>query len=316
MSPLYVARRILALVLTFIVASIAVFAILNVLPGKPAEVILGTQATPAAVRQLTAQLGLNHSLVHQYLNWMHGLVTFKLGTSYISQLPIGQQLGQALGVTMPLVGFGILIGIIVGVGFGVISANTQGSRFGLLLTGFSQLGIAIPNFVIGVLLILIFAIKLSVLPATGFTAWSDDPLKSLQSLVLPAITLGLVEAAIISRYVRSTVLDVQSSDYLRTARAKGFTRRRALRRHGTRNVSIPLLTVLGLELPSLIVGAVVVEAVFTLPGIGTLLLHAAANRDLIIVQDVTMLVVVIVLIVNFLLDISYHLLDPRLQGAQ
>ena len=316
MSPLFLARRVAALVATFIVASLAVFGILAVLPGKPAQVILGTQATPQSVKQLTAQLGLNKPLAQQYLDWMHGLVTLHLGNSYISHLPIGHELGQALGVTLPLIGFGILVGVLVAVPFGTLAANQQGNRAGLLLSGLSQLGIAIPNFVTGVVLILIFAVGFGVLPASGFTSWSTDPLLSLKSLVLPSITLGLVEAAILSRYVRSAVLDVQGSDYLRTARAKGFTRRRALRRHGTRNASIPLLTVLGLEIPSLIVGAVLVENVFTLPGIGTLLLQAAANRDLIVVEDITMLVVVLVLVINFLVDISYRLLDPRLGDEQ
>jgi peptide/nickel transport system permease protein len=314
-SLLLLARRLAALVATFIVASLAVFAILAVLPGKPAQVILGTQATPEAVKELTAQLGLDKPLWHQYLDWMHGLVTLHLGNSYISHMPIGHELDQALAVTLPLVGLGLLVGILLAVPFGTLAANQQGKRLGLLLSGSSQLGIAIPNFVTGVVLILIFAVKLGVLPASGFTTWSNDPLLALKSLVLPAITLGLVEGAILSRYVRSAVIDVQGSDYLRTARAKGFTRRRALRRHGTRNASIPLLTVLGLEIPSLIIGAVVVENVFTLPGIGTLLLQAAANRDLIVVQDITMLIVALVLVINFLIDVSYHVLDPRL-GAQ
>ncbi len=315
MSPLFLARRLAALVGTFIVASLAVFGILAVLPGSPAQVILGTQATPEAVKQLTAQLGLDKPLWQQYLDWMHGLITLHLGNSYISHMGIGHELGAALAVTLPLVGFGILIGIVVAVPFGTVTARQQGRRLGTVLSGASQLGIAIPSFVTGVVLILVFAVALGVLPASGFTTWTDDPLLALKSLVLPAITLGLVEAAILSRYVRSAVLDVEASDYLRTARAKGFTRRRALRRHGARNASIPLLTVLGLEIPSLIVGAVVVENVFTLPGIGTLLLQAAANRDLIVVQDITMLVVVLVLLINFAIDLSYHALDPRV-GAQ
>jgi peptide/nickel transport system permease protein len=171
----------------------------------------------------------------------------------------------------------------------------------------------VPNFIVGLLLILVFAVKLGWLAASGFTPWSDNAWLAFKSLVLPAIALGLVEGALLSRYVRSAVLDVLRSDYLRTARAKGLSRRQALVRHGFRNGAIPVVTVVGLEIPSLIIGAVVIENVFTLPGVGTLLLQAVSNRDLLVVQDVVMLVAVVVLVVNFLVDASYRVLDPRLR---
>jgi peptide/nickel transport system permease protein len=296
-------------------ACVAVFCLLAILPGKPAQVILGTQATPESVAQLTKQLGLDKPLSQQYLDWVHGLLTGRYGDSYISQLPIGHQIGQALAVTGPLILFGMVVGILVAVPLGVAAALLRRRAAGPVITAGSQIGIAIPNFIAGLLLIYVFAVKLGWLPASGFVTWSQDPWQAFKSLVLPGIALGVVEGAVLSRYVRSAVLDVLRSDYLRTARAKGLSRRQALVRHGFRNGSIPVLTVLGLELPSLIVGAVVIENVFTLPGVGTLLLQAVDNRDLIVVEDVVMLVALTVLVVNFLVDVSYRLLDPRIGHA-
>jgi peptide/nickel transport system permease protein len=311
----YLARRLAPLDATLVAASVAVFCLLAILPGKPAQVILGTQATPESVAQLTKQLGLDKPLSQQYLDWVHGLLTGRYGDSYISQLPIGHQIGQALAVTGPLILFGMVVGILVAVPLGVAAALLRRRAAGPVITAGSQIGIAIPNFIAGLLLIYVFAVKLGWLPASGFVTWSQDPWQAFKSLVLPGIALGVVEGAVLSRYVRSAVLDVLRSDYLRTARAKGLSRRQALVRHGFRNGSIPVLTVLGLELPSLIVGAVVIENVFTLPGVGTLLLQAVDNRDLIVVEDVVMLVALTVLVVNFLVDVSYRLLDPRIGHA-
>jgi peptide/nickel transport system permease protein len=303
----------LTLIATLFAATLVVFSLLSILPGSPAQVILGTQATPDAVKALTSQLGLDHPLWRQYVHWLHGLVTFHLGNSYISQLPIGSQISRSLGVTAPLIGLGLLVGLVIAVPFGVAAALFRRNAAGAAITSVSQVGIAVPNFIVGLLLILVFAVKLGWLDASGFTPWSDSVWLAFKSLVLPAIALGLVEGALLSRYVRSAVLDVLRSDYLRTARAKGLTRRQALVRHGFRNGAIPVVTVIGLEIPSLIIGAVVIENVFTLPGVGTLLLQAVSNRDLLVVQDVVMLVAVVVLVVNFLVDASYRVLDPRLR---
>lgn len=316
MTAPYLLRRFLTLVATLLAASLVVFCLLAILPGKPAQVILGTQATPDAVKELTRQLGLDHPLWRQYVDWLRGLVTFSFGKSYISQLPIGSQIGQSLSVTGPLIGLGLLIGVALALPFGVAAALWRQRPAGAAITAVSQVGIAVPTFIAGLLLILVFAVKLGWLPASGFTPWSTSGWNAFKSLVLPAIALGAGEGALLSRYVRSAVLEILRSDYLRTARAKGLTRRQALVRHGFRNGAIPVLTVLGLEIPSLIVGAVVIENVFTLPGIGTLLLQAQQNRDLIVVQDVVMLVAVTVLVVNFLVDVSYRVLDPRLARAR
>ena len=308
----FAARRLVTMVLTLLAASVLVFVVLNVLPGTPAQVILGTQATPAAVRALTIKLGLNQPLPLQYLHWIGGLLTLHLGKSYISGQPIGPEVGSALAVTAPLVALGLLVGLAIAVPLGTLSAVRHRKPSGALLAAATQVGIAIPNFVLGILLIIVVAVFWRLLPASGFVPWSQSPLGALQSLILPAVSLGLVEGAILSRYVRTAVLGVLGADFLRTARAKGMRTGRALRRHGIRNASVPVLTVLGLELSGLIIGAVVIEAVFTLPGVGSLLLSAVANRDLITVQDIVMLVATVVVVTNFVVDLLYRLVDPRI----
>lgn len=307
----FLLRRLLTLVATLFAASVAVFALLSVLPGSPAEVVLGTSATPAAIKAKTIQLGLDHPLWLQYAHWAGGLLSGRLGTSYISQQPIGPEIGQALTVTGPLVGLGLAVGLVVGLTLGVLAALRHRGASGVLFSTVSQLGIAVPNFVAGILLLTIVTVKLGWLQGSSFNGWSN-PAQALESLVLPCIALGIAEGALLSRYVRTSVLDVLRSDYLRTARAKGLRSWQALIRHGLRNAALPVITVLGLELAGLLVGAVVVENVFTLPGLGTMLVEAINNRDLLVVEDIVMLIATTVLVVNLLADLSYRLLDPRL----
>jgi peptide/nickel transport system permease protein len=308
----FLLRRFLVLIITLVVASIAVFCVLSVLPGSPALVILGTAATPASVRQLTAQLGLNQPLWHQYLHWAGGLLSANLGTSYISQQPIGPEIGQTLTVTGPLVLLGLAVGASVGLTVGILAARYHRGLLGAAFSAVGQLGIAVPNYVAGILLLTIVTVKLHWLPNSAFNGWSAGAGPALESLLLPCIALGLAEGALLSRYVRSSVVEVLRSDYLRTARAKGLRPGQALIRHGLRNAAVPVVTVLGLQISGLLIGAIIVENVFTLPGLGTMLLAAINNRDLIVVQDIVMLIVATVLVVNLLVDISYRLLDPRI----
>lgn len=308
-------RRLIILAVSLLGASMLVFALLAILPGSPAQVILGTQATPQSVAELSAKLGLDKPLWRQYVDWLGGLLTGHLGDSYISSQPIGGQLSAALQLTVPLIILGLLFGIVIAVPLGMISALRHDRPSGALVSVLSQVGIAVPTFVGGIVLIIIFAVTVHLLPAGGFVPWQQDPGQALRSLVLPAVALGVVEGAVLSRFIRASVLEVLRSDYYRTARAKGLRPLQALRRHGTRNALIPVLTVFGLEMAGLIVGAIVVENVFTLPGVGTLLLQAVANRDLILVQDIVIMVSAVVLVLNFLVDLSYRLLDPRV-GAR
>jgi peptide/nickel transport system permease protein len=312
----FLLRRLLVLVSTLIVASIGVFCLLAVLPGSPALAILGTAATPASVRQLTAQLGLNQPLWHQYLHWAGGLLSANLGTSYISQQPIGPEIGQTLTVTGPLIVMGLAVGLLVGLALGILAARYHRGFSGAGLSVLGQLGIAVPNYVAGILLLTIITVKLHWLQGSAFNGWAGGIGQGLESLLLPSIALGLAEGAVLSRYVRASVVEVLRSDYLRTARAKGLRPGQALIRHGLRNAAVPVVTVFGLQLTGLLVGAIIVENVFTLPGLGTMLVQAINNRDLIVVQDIVMLIVATVLVVNLLVDISYRLLDPRIEAGR
>jgi peptide/nickel transport system permease protein len=311
----FVVRRLGVVLSSLVAASMLVFVFLNVLPGSPAEVILGTQSTPASVAALTIQLGLNKPIWRQYLDWMGGLVHGNFGVSYISGQSIGHEIHQALLVTGPLVLLAMLIGLVIGVPLGLTGALYKGRWLGSVVGGLSQIGIAIPSVVAGILLTVGLSIKLHLFPSSGFPGW-QDPWGSLRALVLPAFALGVVEGAILARYIRAAVMEQLRSDYLRTARSKGLRRSQALRRHGLRVAAIPVVTVLGLEIASLIVGAIVVENIFALPGVGMMLLNAVNNRDLIVVQDIAMVVVTAVLLINTLVDLSYQWLDPRLRGRR
>ncbi len=310
-----VARRVGILVLSLIASSVLVFAFMAVLPGDPARVALGVNASDDAVAAMRTQFGLDRPLVTQYLDWVRGLVTFDLGTSYVSRAPIGPQVADRLQVTLWLVVTASLIALVIAVPLGVLAAVRHRRPSGLAISAASQVGVAVPAFLAGILLITVFAVQLGWLPANGWTPPVIDPVMFVKQLILPAVALGLVQGAVLTRYVRSSVLDVQREDFLRTARAKGLSPMAAMRRHGLRNAAIPVVTVLALQLATLLVGAVVVERVFVIPGLGSLLLDAVAQRDLRIVQDVVMLLVVAVLVVNLVVELLYVLIDPRLRVA-
>jgi peptide/nickel transport system permease protein len=311
-----VLQRTAILVASLIIASVVVFAVLAVLPGDPARVALGVNATEEAVVRLREQFGLDRPLVVQYADWAGGLLRGDLGTSYVSKSPVGPQVADRLQVTGILVLASMLVALVVALPAGVVMAVRHRRLSGLLLSAVSQVGVAVPAFLAGILLITVFAVRLRWLPANGWTPPAADPVMFLEQLTLPALSLGLVQGAVLTRYVRSAILDVLHEDYLRTARAKGLTAGRALVRHGLRNAAVPVVTVLGLQLATLLIGAVVVERVFVVPGLGSLLLDGVADRDLLVVRDVVMVLVVAVLLVNFLVDLLYVAIDPRLRRAR
>ncbi len=300
---------------SLVVSSILVFAFMAVLPGDPARVALGVNASEAAVAQMRESFGLDRSLLAQYVDWVTGLVTFDPGISYVSRAAIGPQIADRLQVTLWLVATAMLIAVLIAVPAGTLMAVRHRRLSGLVLSGLSQVGVAVPAFLAGILFITVFAVGLGWLPANGWTPPAQDPAMFVQQLVLPALSLGLVQGAVLTRYVRSAVLDVLREDYLRTARAKGLRPGQALRRHGLRNAAVPVVTVLALQLATLLIGAVVVERVFVIPGLGSLLLDSVSNRDLLMVQDVVMVLVVAVLLVNFLVDLLYLVIDPRLRAG-
>lgn len=306
-------RRVAVLVASLMAASIVVFGFMQVLPGDPARVALGTAATDEAVAQMRREFGLDRPLLTQYLSWIGGLLRGDLGVSYLSRDLIGPQVADKLAVTLWLVAGGMLVAVAVAVPFGLLMAVRHGHLSGTLLSALSQVGVAVPAFLAGIVLVTLFAVTWRILPAGGWVPPADSPSDFLRHLILPALSLGLVQGAVLTRYVRSAVLDVLREDYVRTARSKGLTPWRALVRHGLRNAAIPVVTVLGLQLATVLVGAVVVEQVFVVPGLGSLLLNAVGNRDLVVVQDVVMVLVAAVLLVTFLVDLLYLVIDPRMR---
>jgi peptide/nickel transport system permease protein len=304
------------LLLSLTVASLIIFLVVQVLPGDPAQVVLGVNATPDALAQLRHQMGLDLPGWQRYLAWIGGILHGDFGTSQVSSAPVAELIRQKLSVSAPLALLGMAVSVLISVPLGVIAGVRYRRLSGAMISALSLGGIAIPAFWAALLMITVFAIRLHVVPAGGFVAWSDDPVGAFRSLLLPAVSLGLVQGAILTRYIRSSIVDVLREDYIRTARAKGLTRWQALRRHGFRNAAIPVVTVLGLQLTSLLVGAVVIENVFYLPGLGRMLIQAIGNRDLVVIQATVMLLTGVVLVVNFLVDVSYRLLDPRIRAAR
>ena len=299
------------------VASLLVFGFMRVLPGDPARVALGINASDEAVAQLRTQFGLDRPVTVQYLEWVRGLVLLDPGVEFVSRAPIGPQIADRIQVTLWLVLAAMVLAIVVAVPVGVWMAVRHRHLDGVVMSGLSQVGVAIPAFLAGILLISVFAVRLRWVPSGGWVVPGQDPVGFLQRLALPAVSLALVQAAVLARYVRSAVLDVLREDYLRTARAKGLRPVEALWRHGFRNAAVPVVTVLGLQLATLLVGAVVIERVFVIPGLGSLLLDSVAKRELLTVQAVVMVLVVAVLVINFVVDLLYLLIDPRLRtGAR
>jgi peptide/nickel transport system permease protein len=307
--------RLFWLIISLVVASVLVFVVVNVLPGDVAVVILGTSATPQTLETLRHQLGLDQPGWLRYLQWIGSMLHGDFGTSVLSHADVGQLILQKLSVSGPLALASATLAILVAVPMGVVAGTRYREATGAVISAVSLLGIAVPAFWAGLLLATVFAIQLHLFPAGGFTDWSSDPLGAIRSLVLPALALGLVQAAVLTRYIRSSIIDVQREDFIRTARAKGLTRAQALRRHGFRYAAIPVVTILGIQLTGLLVGAIVIENVFVLPGLGRLLFQSVGNRDLLVVQDLVMLLTAVVLIVNFLVDLTYRVLDPRIRAS-
>lgn len=296
--------------LSLVVASVAIFSIMRLVPGNPARVALGINATEEAVAALSESLGLNEPWHRQYLSWVGGLLRGDFGTSLSSQQPITAMVIDRAQVSLIVVFSALAVALLVAIPAGMALARRSNALLGTTAT---QLGIAVPSFVVGIVLVAIFAVRLRWLPAHGWVPPGQDWIAFASHLVLPVISLALVQAAMLSRYIRAAVRDVAERDFIRTSRALGNSHAVALRRHGLRNAALPVLTVTGVQLSSLIVGAVVIESVFVIPGLGSMLLDAVGNRDLITVQTLVMLLVAFTLSINMVVDLLYRVVDPRLR---
>lgn len=311
----YILRRLVALVLTLLAAALVIFLVLEVLPGDPAAVTLGLNASPEALAVLHAEMGLDKPASLRFLLWLGGLATGDLGLSYTYRVPVAQLIAERMAVTLPLAVLAILIAILIGMPLGVLAASRRGRITDAGVMAFAQAGLAIPNFWFGLLLVLVFAVGLGWLPANGFPGWQAGLGVALKSLAMPALALALPQAAIIARVTRSAMLDTLQEDFVRTARAKGLSEGVTMRRHALRNALIPVVTILGLQFSVLIAGAIIIENVFALPGLGRLVFQAIAQHDLIVVKDLVMLFAGLAILINFAVELLYGLIDPRLRQA-
>ena len=309
----YVLRRVAAFVATLFFVSVLVFVVIRILPGDPAQVIMGTEGSPEATARLREAMGLNRPLIVQYADWLGGAVRGDLGTSIQYDVPVGRLIVSRLPVTLPLMGLAALFMIAAALPLGIYAA-TRHRRLGDYLTMVvSQVGIAVPSFWAGLLLILLFSVRLGWVQSGGFAGWEDGAWPALRSLLLPAVALGVFQAAVLVRATRSAVLDVLREDYVRTARAKGVRETLVIVKHTFRNAMIPVVTVAGLQLGQLIAGSIILESVFALPGLGRLALGAITARDLPVVQGVTLFVASCIVAINFVVDLTYAVLDPRIR---
>ncbi|MEJ6396497.1 ABC transporter permease [Yoonia sp. 208BN28-4] len=309
----YVLSRFVSLVVSLIVASIVIFVVIEIVPGDPAAFMLGVNARPDTVAALRAELGLDVSKVERYFAWITGMVQGDLGTSYTYRAPISEIVADRIWVSLPLAIYALLLSTLIAFPAGIYAASRRGSVGDMGVMGATQLGVAIPNFWFAMIMVGIFAIKLRWFSAGGFPGWDNGFWSGIKALTLPAIALALPQAAILARVMRSSLLDMLGEDFMRTARAKGLTRRQALWKHAVRNALIPVLTIIGLQFSFLLAGGIVIEQVFFLPGLGRLIFQSISARDLIVVESVVMLLVFLVIVVNFAVDLAYAVVDPRLR---
>ncbi|MDP6993686.1 MAG: ABC transporter permease, partial [Woeseiaceae bacterium] len=313
MGAAWFVSRLMSHAATLLAATVVVFIVLQVLPGDPAAYMMGMNASPESVAALREQMGLEASALQRYFTWIGGLLTGQFGTSYTYLVPVADLLAERLTVSAPLAVMAVMLSLIIALPAGVLAASRRGSVVDTSLNAVMQIGVAMPNFWLGLLLILVFSIQLQWFGAGGFSGWNAGFLPALQDLLLPALALAVPQAAITARVLRTSLLETMHEDYVRTARAKGLTWRQALWRHALRNAMVPVLTIISLQLPFLLAGGIIIENVFSLPGIGRLVFQAITQRDLIVVQNVIVVLVFVVVTVTLLVDIAYSIVDPRVR---
>jgi peptide/nickel transport system permease protein len=312
--PVYLLGRLVSLTLSLIAASIVIFLLIEIVPGDPAQFMLGLNATPELADALREQLGLSGPPLERYFSWLFGMLQGDFGISYSYKVPVADLVADRIWISLPLAIYALALSTLIAFPVGILAATRRGSASDVSIMGLTQLGVAVPNFWFAMLLVLLFSITLRWFSAGGFPGW-QDPLLALRALTLPAVALALPQASILARVMRSSLLDTLNEDYVRSARAKGLSRAQTLWRHALRNALIPVLTIIGLQFSFLLAGAVIIENVFFLPGLGRLVFQGINQRDLIVVKSVVMILVFAVILVTFLVDIAYGLVDPRLRRS-
>jgi peptide/nickel transport system permease protein len=312
----YLLKRILSLIPVLLVVSVMVFMIIHLTPGDPAGVILGPESTEEDRAQLREQLGLNLPLYQQYFSWMFGLVQGDLGTSLFMKEPVLHAILDHLGPTLSLAILSQITAIIMAIPLGIMAANRRGTVADQSFMGLSLLGISIPNFLLGLFLIIIFAVNLQWLPVAGYMPLSAGFWNHFKFLIMPAIALGTAQAALISRMTRSSMLETLSLNFIKTARSKGLREQVVIYKHTLRNAFIPILTVIGQTFGTLVAGAVVTESVFNIPGIGQLIINSVERRDYAVIQGTVLFITVSYVFINLIVDLLYGIIDPRVRLNQ
>lgn len=309
----YLVKRILSAIPVLLIVSIIIFLIIHITPGNPASVILGEEATPAQIAELEESLGLNLPIHEQYFNWITGVFQGDLGMSYFMKEPVTDSIMSRLAPTISLAIFAQIIALLIAIPIGVLAANKRGSLTDSSMMVFALLGMSIPSFLLALLLVLLFGVQLGWLPTSGFRPMSEGLLIHLKYLILPAISLGSVQAALIARMTRSSMLEVLNMNYIKSARAKGVKNFTLIIKHAFRNALLPILTVVGSTFGTLITGAVVTETIFNIPGMGQLIINSIERRDFAVIQGVILFITVLYIFLNLLIDILYGIIDPRVR---
>ncbi|MCT8330271.1 ABC transporter permease [Albidovulum sediminis] len=309
----YLLGRLVSLVLSLVAASLVIFAVIEIVPGDPASYMLGLKASAETVAALRTQLGLDAAPPERYLSWIAGMARGDFGLSYTYKVPVSDLVAQRLTVSLPLAAYALALTALVAFPAGLLAAARRGRIADATVMGATQLGIALPNFWFAMLLVLVFALHWQIFPAGGFPGWEGGIAPGVAALTLPAIALALPQAAILARVLRSALIETEGQDFIRTARAKGLTRGQTMLRHALRNAMIPVMTILGMQFSFLLAGAIIIENVFYLPGLGRLIFQAITQRDLIVVESVVMILVFAVIVVTFAVDLAYAAIDPRLR---
>lgn len=309
----FLLRRAAALIPVLIVVAIVTFLLIHIMPGDAAAVMLGPEATPAQVEALRESLGLNQPLYVQFFTWVGNALQGDLGQSFFIGLPVSTVIHAALAPTINLAIFAEVIAILIGVPAGIVAARKQGTGTDQSVMVGALLGISVPSFLLGLFLMLIFSVLLGWLPVAGYSPLEDGIFETLKYLFLPGIALGSMQAALIARMTRTSMLETLSKPYLKTAKAKGLSSNRIIYKHALRNASMPILTTIGQTLGTLVAGAAVVETVFNVPGIGQLIINSIERRDIVVIQGVILVIAVAYVLINFLVDVLYSVLDPRVR---
>lgn len=315
MNVSYILQRVLLAILVIWGVTFIVYMIVHIVPGDPARVILGAYASNEAVAAIRERLGLNDPFLQQYGSWLFAALRGDLGSSLITSQPVAPQLLQRLGPTIELSFASLVVGLVIAFPVGILSAVRPGSKLDLVASFLSQIGVSVPSFWMGILLILLFSLTLGWLPPSGYTPFSKDVGDWLGHLILPAVTSGIVSASILTRFIRSAMLDVLHMNYIQTARSKGLTEQMVTLRHALRNALISIVTIIGLQITALMSGVVIVEVVFGWPGLGRLALDAVLDRDYPLLQGAVLTVAIVVTVVNLVVDMLYFFLDPRIEYA-